>query len=249
MGKEKTHYDYIDVIGETHATTKNYLEKRWNQYYFKSYRYVVNKMLGKVQGQSILDVGTSHGAWLDFLKSKNFMEIYGVEIDSRRAELAKKSGYTEVYNCDAADVPLVNNSIDYAVSNDVFVHILRLDDKIAVLKKVESILKPGGSFILNHAMSRALNYDGYTVEKHCSYLSLHEFIFLIINNTKFEIADIKPTYFSFSNKKRGCLAKALRHIIVMLPLGVSFLFLMDYFHTRSISIQESDTVYLKLRKK
>jgi ubiquinone/menaquinone biosynthesis C-methylase UbiE len=249
MAQEKTHYDYIDIIGKTHVTTRNYVEKRWNQYYFKSYSYTVDKMLGTIDGQSIIDIGTSHGSWFRFLKAKGFGKIYGVEIDSGRTELAKKCGYDLVYNCDAANVPLADNSTDFAVSNDVFVHILRLEDKIAVLKKVEKILRPGGIFILNHAMSRAFKYGGYRVEKYCSFFNLDEFLTLITGNTKFEIVDIKPTFFMHRNKPRGFFRKAIRHLTVMMPFGVSLLFLIDYFNARKLNIQESDAVYVKLQKK
>jgi SAM-dependent methyltransferase len=206
-------------------------------------------MLGDVRGKTVLYVDTSHGSWFDFLGSKQFKLIYGVEIDPERARLAKSRGYAEIYNCDAADVPLPNGSIDCAVSNDVFVHILRIEDKAAVLKKIENILKPGGIFILNHTISKAFNHENYTVQEYCSYLTLHEFISLITNNTKFEIIDIKPTFFSFRGKKRSFLDKVLRHLTVTLPLGVSFLFFKDYFNTRSLGLQESDTVYIKLRKR
>ena len=249
MTQGKTQYDYIDIIGETHFTTNNYVDKVWNQYYFKSYSYVVDKMLGDVSGKSVIDVGTSHGSWFDFLKSKQFGSIYGVEIDPERAALAKECGYTAVYNCDAAEVPIENSSVDYAVSNDVFVHILKLDDKIAVLKKIEDILKPNGVFILNHTMSKAFNYTGYTVEKYCSFLDLDEFIRMVMNHTQFEIVDIKPTYYFFRHRRLNPFNRVLRSAIVRIPLGYYVLFLMDYLYSRKLGMQESDVVYLKLRKK
>jgi ubiquinone/menaquinone biosynthesis C-methylase UbiE len=248
MGQNKTHKDYIEIIGETCATGRNYEEKLWNKYYFMSYTYTVNKMLGSVIGGSVIDVGTSHGNWYPFLKQKGFNEIYGVELDSHRAHHAKQLGYTEIYNCDAAHIPHPSNSIDVAVSNDVFVHILKMEDKVSVVREVERILKPGGIFILNHSMSAAFNYEGYTVSKHCSFLSLQEFLLLLLNNTNYEVLDIKPTYFSFRNGRPSFINKMARALI-KLPLSVHLLFFLDYFNSRSLPISESDYLYIKLRKR
>ncbi|MFA6321529.1 MAG: methyltransferase domain-containing protein [Candidatus Omnitrophota bacterium] len=249
MTQEKTHYDYIRAIGETRYTARNYLEKCWNRYYFKTYSYVLDKMLGDVTGRSVLDVGTSHGAWFEFFKRKQFSAIYGAEIDSGRAKLAKACGYDEIYNCDASMVPIKACTIDYAVSNDVFVHILRLEDKIAVLKKMEDILKPGGAFIFNHPVSRAFGYKNYKVDGSCSFLSLQELIAMVTKNTGFEIDDIKPTFFKFRNMRRNFFCRSLKYLMIMMPFGSDILFLADYINSRKSGMQDSDTIYLKLVKK
>lgn len=243
----KSHKDYLEIIGETAATTKNYREKRHNQYYFKTFKYVVHNMLKNVERGSVLDVGTSHGNWFAFLSKEGFRQIFGVEIDPNRASLAKQCGYTEVYNCDASNIPHPSNSIDAAVSNDVFVHILKLEDKISVVNEVERVLKPGGVFIFNHAMSPAYKHSGYHIEEYCSFLDLHKFISFIVNNSNFEITDIKPTYYNFRSVRLSIITKLLR-LFVIFPLAVNILFVADYFNSRRLSLEESDTVYIKLRK-
>ena len=85
---KKTHRDYQAIIGGTAASSRNYLEKRWNQYYFKTYRHVVSRMIGGPEncvGKTVLDVGTSHGNWYSFLKGQGFAELLGVELDPERA--------------------------------------------------------------------------------------------------------------------------------------------------------------------
>src|SRR5512137_1190988 len=113
---EKSHNDYIEIIGSTAATGKFRTEICWNRYYSMSYIRAVNNMLSGVetQGKTVLDVGTSHGNWFNFLKSKGFNEIYGVEIDKGRAQQAQACGYTKVYNCDAAAIPHPSESVDVA---------------------------------------------------------------------------------------------------------------------------------------
>jgi ubiquinone/menaquinone biosynthesis C-methylase UbiE len=248
MNTGKTHYDFIDMIGETHETARNYPERRWNQYYHKSYRFTVKRMLGDVRGKSVIDIGTSHGAWFPFLRARGFQPIYGVELDEQRAALAKRGGYDEVYHCDAKKIPHESNSFDFALSNDVFVHILQKEDKIAVLKEIFRILKPGGIFILNHTMSVAFRFSAYHIDKYCSFLSLHEFLSLIIQNTDFTIVDIKPTYYSHRDVLPGIFKKAIRQALVRAPFGVMLLFLMDYVNVRKKSLEESDTIYLKVVK-
>jgi ubiquinone/menaquinone biosynthesis C-methylase UbiE len=100
---------------------------------------------------------------------KEFHPILGVELDPQRAQQAKESGYDQVYNCDAVKIPLPDNSMDLSVSNDMFVHILELEHKIAVLKEMERVLKPGGIFILNHPMSRAFGFKDYHVQEYFSF--------------------------------------------------------------------------------
>ena len=94
----------------------------------------------------MLDIGTSHGNWLPLLRQFGFSTVLGVEVDAGRAEEARQAGYDDVYNCDARSVPRPAESIDVAVSNDVFVHILRGEDKAAVVPETERLLsgrKPG----------------------------------------------------------------------------------------------------------
>ena len=141
---KKTHHDHLDRIGNTAATAVGYLEKRWNKYYLRTEQKTVSNLLkDEINPEStVLDVGTSHGNWLPFLRQSGFATILGVELDNKRAEQARQAGYDEVYNCDARSIPRAMNSIDAAVSNDVFVHILQMEDKIAVLHEIERLLRP-----------------------------------------------------------------------------------------------------------
>jgi len=245
---DKTHVDFLNIIGGTAATYRNYTEKRWNKYYFHTYKMIVHNMLKGISKESVVDVGTSHGNWYKFLKKERFNLIYGVELDKGRAELARKCGYTEVFNIDAKNIPLPDASINAAVSNDVFIHILQLDDKIAVLKEIERILKPGGIFIFNHSMARSVLSEKYIIKNHCSFLSLDELIRLVIQNTYFKVLDIKPTYYHFRDNSDNFFVKYLRSILIYLPFAVSFYIFFDSLINRKISIQESDYVYIKLQK-
>ncbi|MCX6135468.1 MAG: class I SAM-dependent methyltransferase [Ignavibacteriales bacterium] len=244
----KTHLDYLSIIGGTAATYRNYGEKRWNQYYFNTYKMIVRCMLKNVPRDEVLDVGTSHGNWHRFLRTAGFKEVIGVELDEKRAEEARQTGYDIVYNCDAANVPRESSSFSAAVSNDVFVHILQLSDKIAVLKEVERLLRPGGVFILNHSMSTSIMKEDYQVVNHCSFLSLNDLIRMISENTSFKFIDIKPSYYHFRKMSENFFVKYLRSALIYVPFSVSIFIWLDSIISRSHAIGESDYVYVKLQK-
>ena len=246
MAEQKTHRDYTDVIGETHKTAKNYREARWNKYYAVSYELIVAKMLEGISG-TVLDVGTSYGHWFPFFKARGFSRILGVEVDATRAEQARRAGYSEIFNTDAANLPLADGVCDGAVSNDVFVHILRLEDKAAVLREVERVLRPGGIFVVNHTMSRAFRYKGYHVDAYCSFLELDGWLRLIAESTKFEIVDLKPAYFNWRNMSPPFYTRMLRRLII-LPRVHQLLAWSDRRNAWRYPLDDADTVYVKLRK-
>jgi SAM-dependent methyltransferase len=209
---------------------------------------IVRSMLKDVPRDEVLDVGTSHGNWYKFLRTAGFKEVIGVELDEKRAEEARQTGYDIVYNCDAAKVPRESCSLSAAVSNDVFVHILQLNDKIAVLKEIERLLRPGGVFVFNHSMSGSIMKEDYHVLNHCSFLSLNELIRMISENTSFKFKDIKPTYYHFRNRPKSLFINSIRPAIIYFPFLVSVFMHIDSFVARRLPIEESDYVYVKLQK-
>lgn len=243
----KTHNDYLGQIGETNATARTYLEKRWNSYYLLTYQKIVHSMLKDEVRGTVFDVGTSHGNWYEFLRKEGFKRILGVELDPLRAKQARMAGYDEVFNCDAAAVPLDNNSVDVAISNDVFVHILRIEDKVAVLGEVYRVLKSGGAFVINHSMSPAIGQRQYYVDSYCSFLSPDEWIRMALE-AGFEIEDVKPSYYLF--RGASWIVKTARALCVSIPFGIGsrVLSAVDMVSTRWLEIGKSDYLYLRLRK-
>ena len=87
----KTHEDYIARIGGTAATARGFMGRRWNRYYFRTLKRTVRDMLADEVGTdaTVLDIGTSHGNWLPFLRQLGFHTVVGVELDAERAEQAR----------------------------------------------------------------------------------------------------------------------------------------------------------------
>lgn len=248
--EKNTHVDYVDDIGGTAATATGYLQRRWNRYYFRSCKAVVASMLrGEITAPStVLDVGTSHGNWHEFLRRQGFSTVLGVELDPGRAELARRTGYDDVYACDARDTPLADDSLDVAVSNDVFVHILLSEDKAAVLAKVARMLRPGGVFVLNHSMALAFGRRESYTERHCSFLRLHDLLNLVSQVGGFAVEDVKPSYYSCAwDHSRGARFW-FRSMTIAAPLGPLARLAIDALRARRWPTELSDYVYLKLRK-
>jgi len=245
----KSHNDYVDIIGRNWTTASGRYDIQWNKYYFKTNSRVVSNMLRNVKRELILDVGTSNGSWYEFWKSGRFKKIYGVELSKERAELARQKGYTEIFNCDAADTPLADGKLDVAVSNGVFVHILRKEDKVRVLQKMEALLKSGGYFIFNHTISEAFGFGNkFTVKEYCSFMSFDELVAMIHENTGFKIVDAKPTFFLWRNQTRPFIIKVL-HRLIKFPFVPGTMRMVDKIYTTNVlGINQSDTIYLKLQK-
>ncbi len=243
----KTHHDNISRIGGTAATARGFIERRWNRYYFQVLKRTVRNMLAGEIGANatVLDIGTSHGNWLPFLRQLGFSTVLGVEVDAGRAEEARQAGYDDVYNCDARSVPRPAESIDVAVSNGVFVHILRGEDKAAVVRETEPLLRPGGVMVFNHSSALAFGHRAACVDDHCSHLTLDDFIRLVRDNRSLVIEDIKPSYCSAMGRPQ---TRSLRHLLMALPFGVTATSFLDYGVHQRKPIALSDYVYLKVRK-
>jgi SAM-dependent methyltransferase len=245
----KSHIDYLSVIGNTHATAKSWLDAQWNRYYHAVYVAVVRDLLRGVARGTILDVGTSHGHWCRFFRMQGFRKILGVEIDGGRAALARGAGYDEVFNCDAADTPMLDESLDAAVSSDVFVHILKIEDKARVLRKISALLRPGGVFIVNCTSAKAhFDDSAFRVVNYCSFMSANDFLSLVRQHTGLRILDLRPTYYHWRFTAKPLWLGLLR-CAIFLPGVPRLLALVDrHYVAPRLGPDASDSFYVKLRK-
>ena len=248
--KSPSHLDYLPVIGGTQTTAgKTWRNAQWSRYYRATHVAVARDLLRGTARGCVLDVGTSHGLWYPFLKALGFQRILGVEVDAGRAALARAAGYDEVFNCDAADTPLSGESIDVAISSGVFVHILRIEDKIRVIQKVEALLKRGGVFVVNCTSARAaFGSDNFCVVEHCSFMSVHDFLSLFQKHTQLRILDIRPTYFHWRGMRKPWWLRVLRGSIVIPGMPYVLAWIDRNYTARRFDLDASDTFFVKLVK-
>jgi len=99
------------------------------------------------QRGKLLNVGCAHGA--DFLPFKDNFELYGVDFSFQMLGLGRK--YTTKFNfeaelvlADAAHLPYLANTFDYAIAVAVYHNIRGDEQRRTALSELKRVLKPGG---------------------------------------------------------------------------------------------------------
>lgn len=151
----------------------------------------------------ILDVGCNDGNFsLEVAKQCNTKEIYGLEIDKKSLEKAKKNGI-KAYKGDANEkFPFRDNSFDVIITNQLVEHLLNPDN---LFEEIYRTLKP----------------NGYCVIATPNLCSLHNRIFVLLGQ---QITNISPsTKVVFGNPNRGASSNMwgpYRHLTVFSPTAL-----------------------------
>lgn len=144
-------------------------------------------IIGKVVGSKILDIGTGYGKW-GFLVKKFFWEISGNDeaipmvggIDiflPHLLSLKKTSIYDFLINCNAARIPLKNNSFDTIIAVEILEH-LNKNDGLTFIEETKRVAKK--RVIISTPNFKCprdgmKGYDGYNVyESHLSQWKVSE---------------------------------------------------------------------------
>jgi ubiquinone/menaquinone biosynthesis C-methylase UbiE len=108
------------------------------------------------QGDEVLDLGSGTGL-LTFPSAETASRVWAVDISQGMldylAAKARSAGLDniELVVASVVSIPLVDETIDVAISNYCF-HHLSADDKMTALAEVERTLKPGGRLVLADMM-------------------------------------------------------------------------------------------------
>ena len=86
-----------------------------------------------------LDIGCGNGAYLSYLKPHGW-QVFGVDISSRAAEVAKSVFDIDVFVGELNDIPFSSESFDFVHMSHVIEH---LTEPIEALKRIAQLLKPG----------------------------------------------------------------------------------------------------------
>lgn len=135
-GLNKYYQDYIGMRFKDEVKTK----QRKLQYQIDRDFIQVYISAGKV-----LDVGCSGGFFLNVLS--NDFRKYGVELDSKAVEYAKKnySFGKNIFNCNLEDTKFSKGFFDLIIMRGVIEHLF---NPLAALKKVSKLLRKGGLFFI-----------------------------------------------------------------------------------------------------
>ena len=95
----------------------------------------------------LLNLGCAHGP--DFLPFKPDFELHGADLSTEMLRFARK--YSQKFDfrvhltaADVRSLPYCDNTFDFAVSVATYHHVKGKADKLAALRELKRVLKPGG---------------------------------------------------------------------------------------------------------
>lgn len=129
----------------------------WDEHMVKN-EDVIHKILdhaGVTEGKSILDVACGTGVLFDDYLKRNVASVTGIDISSEMVRLAKSKFTQDNVNVICGDVENMDceTLFDCIVVYNAFPHF---PDPDALIKKLSSMLKPGGILTVAHGMSRKM---------------------------------------------------------------------------------------------
>lgn len=145
-----------------HRNYFNQMAPKWDSLLAEETRERLKGIVAELRikpGSTILDVGTGTGVLLPFLLDAVGPQGKVVALDVAEEMLARaraKMGDRVEYVCaDITHTALEGNAFDEIICNSCFPHLV---DKLAALREMARLLKPGGRLVICHPMSReALN--------------------------------------------------------------------------------------------
>jgi SAM-dependent methyltransferase len=112
----------------------------------------VKRMLGSVQGQTLLDFGSGTGRSSGFLRALGAERVFGVDHSHEMIQRARQRDEAGVEYLQAdGQIPLDVDSVDSAVSLCVFSEIHSVDRMSNACREIGRVVRSGGRFILMSA--------------------------------------------------------------------------------------------------
>jgi tRNA (uracil-5-)-methyltransferase TRM9 len=95
----------------------------------------------------LLNIGCAHGP--DFIPFKDVYEMCGIDFSRRMLDMArryavKNSFAVDLIEADARQLPFTDSSFDRAIAVAVYHHIRAGPDRLAALRELHRVLRPGG---------------------------------------------------------------------------------------------------------
>jgi ubiquinone/menaquinone biosynthesis C-methylase UbiE len=120
----------------------------------------VEKMLGDVHGQCLLDFGCGAGRSAKFLETLGAERVIGVDHNqSMIAEATTCAGDALEFHLIKDRLPLANESMDGALAMASFVETKTLSDMKKCLKEIARVVKGDGIFVLATTNPKAFGHD------------------------------------------------------------------------------------------
>lgn len=118
------------------------------------------KMLGNLQGKTILDFGTGTGRSALLLKSLGASRVLAIDHDPNMIKQANSLQAEGVSFCLMQDqIPFASESVDAALSAHVFVETPSLAEMTKTAKEIARVLKPSGSLVVITTNPGSIGHD------------------------------------------------------------------------------------------
>ncbi len=120
----------------------------WYNFRHRSiFRRELDSLAARWRGGKLLNLGCAHGP--DFLPFKSDFELHGVDLSPEMLVFARK--YAQKYEfrvelalANVCSLPYRDNAFDYAISVATYHHVKGKTDRLAALRELQRVLKPGG---------------------------------------------------------------------------------------------------------
>src|SRR3989338_6753152 len=115
-------------------------------WWFRARKDIIANLLADVdEDAAILDVGCSRGVLIQFLKSRGFNNVYGIDISETAVSLCHQNHIDNTFRMDAKKLEWKDKEFDVVIASDVLEHIN--EDKTA-LTEWNRVLKKDGILII-----------------------------------------------------------------------------------------------------
>jgi 2-polyprenyl-3-methyl-5-hydroxy-6-metoxy-1,4-benzoquinol methylase len=140
---------------------------------------------GPRSGARLLDIGCDTGSLLCVARDEFRMNVAGIEVSERAAEVARSRHGLDVAVSSAEQAALPPGSFDYITMIDLIEHVA---DPLALLVSTRRLLKPGGRlyivtpnhdaliYLIGFALDRSIGRPARPLIEHL-YIPWHEFYF------------------------------------------------------------------------
>jgi len=197
-------YSQLEVIGTTYEISFN----------------EVGRLLGNLQGKTVLDFGTGTGRSARFLKTLGVEKVIGVDHDENMIAQAKANHDEglEFHLITDNTISLPNESIDVAVSAHVFVEMCIFEEMRQAAKEIARVLKSNGTFIVIAINPASIGYEykSYMYRKQDGLKSGDPVTCVVKGETPFEIDD---TYWTEEDYRRVLKSAGFTKIQATFPIA------------------------------
>ncbi len=140
--------DLLQSYGRDVYLPRNDLGPAWEKATFRQYAADYAPFLPRDPAAAVLDVGCGPGAFLQFMRSRGYTSVSGIDASEDQVRIARERGVEGVAHADARTHLAASPArYDLVALNDMIEHVPKADAP-RLLEDLRAALKPGGRILL-----------------------------------------------------------------------------------------------------